>query len=175
MLTSRSSLANSVRLIGFFNFDNDTKMNMQYSEKNLLLRILLMGVKTTMTRILRILCFYQSIHVRIEELWRLWGSYLGSSRLPSIALSSHCRLSHEVAQVRTSKWLIIRRPIYCVKNTTSNIICRVRLSYLTIASVFVGSIHSPHLLFSCRHGNTVPLHFVKFEKIGSRTEFDNII
>ena len=88
----------------------------------------------------------------------------GSSRLPSIALTSHCRLSHEVAQVGTSKWLIIRRPIYCVKNTTSNIICRVRLSYLTIASVFVGSIHSPHLLFSCRQGNTVPLHFVKFEK-----------
>ena len=128
-----------------------------------------------MTRILRILCFYQSIHVRIEELWRLWGSYLGSSRLPSIALSSHCRLSHEVAQVRTSKWLIIRRPIYCVKNTTSNIICRVRLSYLILLRVYLLNQSTVH---------TCSFHVVReiqcrctswsLKKIGSWTEFHNL-
>ena len=161
MLTSRSSLANSVRLLGFFNFDNDTKMDMQYSEKNLLLRILLMGVKTTMTRILRILCFYQSIHVRIEELWRLWGSYLGSSRLPSIALSSHCRLSHEVAQVGTSKWLIIRRPIYCVKNTTSNnIMCTIKLSYYCECICWINPQSTPALFMSSGKYSAVALREV---------------
>ena len=52
------------------------------------------------------------------------GDYVGADlygRIQPTALSSHCRLSHKVAQVGTSKWLIIRRPIYCVKNTTSNI------------------------------------------------------
>ena len=93
-----------------------------------------------------------------------------ASRLSPSALTVACHMKLHKLEL-PSDWS--SAALFIVSRIQHPTSC-VRLSYLTIASVFVGSIHSPHLLFSCRQGNTVPLHFVKFEKIGSWTEFHNL-